>query len=79
MQINHNINVSYLSKLKLSAISPLVPLLCLCQNLKYVHERSVPLPHMHGYVPSKNPTAQRIIAAISTNNGTDLFVSLPEI
>lgn len=69
---------THLSKLKLSAMSPRVPLLCRCQNLRYIHDNSVPLPHMQGYVPSSAPTAQRIIAAMSIRSGSDLFVNLPE-
>lgn len=59
-------------------MSPRVPLLCRCQNLRYIHDSSVPLPHMQGYVPSNAPTAQRIIAAMSIRSGSDLFVNLPE-
>lgn len=33
---------------------------------------------MHGYVPSKAPIAQRIMAAIRINRGSDLFVNFPE-
>lgn len=71
-------SLTYLSKLKLSAISPLDPLLWRCQNLRYIHDSRVPLPHIQGYVPSKALTAHKIIAAMRINNGNDRFVSLPE-
>lgn len=38
----------------------------------------MPLPHMHGYVPSRAPTAHSIIASIRSRSGRDRFVSLPE-
>lgn len=59
-------------------MSPREPLLCLCQKRRYIQERMVPLPHMHGYVPSRAPTAHSIIASIRSRSGRDRFVSLPE-
>lgn len=38
----------------------------------------MPLPHMHGYVPSRAPMAQRMMALINISRGMDLFVNFPE-